>query len=108
VFHPARVRGHEVAVPGRTVARPVSEGLAVVGPGEDGRRLIASLTPKAEALLSALDAEWTATAAAATAFEAELSHPRSEPIGEALEALGRRPMRRRIADAAPHLISVRD
>ncbi|MEU0391651.1 helix-turn-helix domain-containing protein [Streptomyces sp. NPDC006208] len=92
----------------QTVAQLVREGLVVVGPGEDGRRRIAALTPRAESLLPALDAEWEATAAAATAFEAELSHPLSELIGEALEALRRRPMRARIADAAPHLIPGRE
>ncbi|MFF3323946.1 MarR family winged helix-turn-helix transcriptional regulator [Streptomyces sp. NPDC002889] len=92
----------------QTVAHLVKDGLTVVGPGRDGRQRITSLTPKAESLLPALDAEWEATTAAATAFEAELSFPLSELIGEALEALRRRPMRRRIADAAPHLIPGRN
>jgi hypothetical protein len=48
------------------------------------------------------------TGAVATAFEAELPFPLSELIGEAIDALYRRPMRQRIADAAPHLIRGRD
>lgn len=86
----------------QTVAQLVKDGLVTVGPGSDGRRRIASLTARARSLLPALDAEWRATAAAATAFEAELPFPLSELIGEALEALRRRPMRERILDAAPH------
>ncbi|ATW51831.1 MarR family winged helix-turn-helix transcriptional regulator [Streptomyces peucetius] len=85
----------------QTVAQLVREGLVTVGPGSDGRRRIASLTARAESLLPVLDAEWRATAAAAAAFEAELSFPLSELIGEALEALRRRPMHKRILDAAP-------
>lgn len=88
----------------QTVAQLVKEGLATVGPGSDGRRRIASLTPRAESLMPALETEWRATAAAAAALEAELSFPLSDLVGEALEALRRHPMRERIADAAPHLI----
>ncbi|MFJ8076548.1 MarR family winged helix-turn-helix transcriptional regulator [Streptomyces sp. NPDC096176] len=88
----------------QTVAQLVQEGLATVGPGSDGRRRIASLTAKAEALLPALDAEWQATAAAATALEAELAYPLSELVGEALAALQQRSMLQRISDAAPDLI----
>lgn len=92
----------------QTVAKLAGEGLVSVAPGSDGRRRIASLTPKAEALMPTLDAEWRATAAAAAAFEAELAFPLSELVGEALEALGRRPMRDRIADAAPDLLQNRN
>ncbi|MCX4820856.1 MarR family winged helix-turn-helix transcriptional regulator [Streptomyces sp. NBC_01142] len=88
----------------QTVSQLVREGLATIGPGKDARRRIVRLTPKAEALLPALEAEWAATTAAAATFEAELPFPLSELIGEALEALHRRPMRQRIADAAPGLI----
>ncbi|MEU0370741.1 MarR family transcriptional regulator [Streptomyces sp. NPDC006283] len=88
----------------QTVAQLVKEGFATVGPGRDGRRRIASLTAKAEALLPALDAEWQATAAAATAFEAELTYPLSELVGEALAVLQRRSMLERIYDAAPDLM----
>jgi DNA-binding MarR family transcriptional regulator len=104
----ARAIGVTHSAASQTVAQLVREELAAVGPGEDARRRIVRLTPKAEALLPVLDAEWEATTAAATAFEAELSFPLSDLIGEALEALHRRPMRQRIADAAPHLIRRQD
>jgi DNA-binding MarR family transcriptional regulator len=89
---------------GQTVAQLVKDGLAARSPGEDARRRIVRLTSKAEALLPLLDAEREATTAAATALDAELTHPLSDLVGEALDALRRRPMRRRISDAAPHLI----
>ncbi|TXS49206.1 MarR family winged helix-turn-helix transcriptional regulator [Streptomyces sp. t39] len=88
----------------QTVAQLVREGLATVAPGADARQRVATLTDTARGLLPALDAEWEATATAAAAFEAELSYPLSALVGEAIEALGRRPLRERIAEAAPHLI----
>ncbi|MFI2372734.1 MarR family winged helix-turn-helix transcriptional regulator [Streptomyces sp. NPDC018833] len=92
----------------QTVAQLAREGLVRVGPGQDARRRLTSLTPAARELLPALETEWEATSAAAAAFEAELSHPLSELITEALEALDRRPMRERIAAALPHPIRGRD
>ncbi|WP_214412618.1 MarR family winged helix-turn-helix transcriptional regulator [Sphaerisporangium fuscum] len=90
----------------QTVAQMVKQGLVVLTPGdEDARRRIVRLTPKAEALLPVLDAEFEATAAAAAEFEAELSFPLSRLVDEALDALRRRPMRQRIAAAAPDLIA---
>ncbi|MFF1417884.1 MarR family transcriptional regulator [Streptomyces sp. NPDC058280] len=85
----------------QTVARMAKAGLVALTAGEDARHRMVRLTPGAEELLPALDAEWTATAAAATAFEAELPYSLSRLIGEALEALDRRSMRQRIADQAP-------
>jgi DNA-binding MarR family transcriptional regulator len=87
----------------QTVAQLVREGLVVIAPGADARQRIARLTPRAEPLVPALEAEWTATAAAAAEFEAELSFPLSRLIDEALDALRRRPMRQRISAAAPDL-----
>ncbi|MEV3989564.1 helix-turn-helix domain-containing protein [Streptomyces sp. NPDC049837] len=86
----------------QTVAQMVKDGLAVLAPDPaDARRRVARLTPEAEALLPVLDAEWTATAAAAAALEAELPYPLGRLIDETLAALSRRPMRDRIADALP-------
>ncbi|MGW1137003.1 MarR family transcriptional regulator [Streptomyces zhihengii] len=88
----------------QTVAQLVREGLATVAPGADARQRVATLTDRAHGLLPSLDAEWEATAAAAAAFEAELSYPLSALVGEALDALERLPMRERVARAAPPLI----
>ncbi|GAA1042310.1 helix-turn-helix domain-containing protein [Virgisporangium ochraceum] len=89
----------------QTVAQMARRDLVTLTPGADDRHRIVSLTPAAGRLLPTLDAEWAATAAAATALEAELSTPLSALIDEVLEALERRPMRERIADAAPGLLA---
>ncbi|MFD9794962.1 MarR family transcriptional regulator [Streptomyces sp. NPDC059070] len=88
----------------QTVAQMAKEGLVALGGGQDQRRRIVRLTMKAEALVPTLDAEWAATTAAATEFEAELSFPLSRLLDEAFAALRQRPMRQRIAEAAPGLV----
>ncbi len=87
----------------QTVTQMYKDGLVSLTPGRDARRRIVTMTPEAESLLPKLDAEWDATAAAAAAFEAELSFPLSQLVDEALDALRRRPMRQRIADVTPGL-----
>ncbi|MFD4197040.1 MarR family winged helix-turn-helix transcriptional regulator [Amycolatopsis thermoflava] len=87
----------------QTVAQMVKAELVTLRPGADARHRIVHLTPKAEELLPVLDAEWAATTAAAKRFEAELAYPLSKLVDEAIEALRERPMRQRIADAAPDL-----
>lgn len=77
------------------------QDLVTLTAGSDARHRIVRLTPSAAKLLPTLDAEWAATAAAATALEAELSVPLSALIEEVFDALGRRSMRERIADPAP-------
>ncbi|GGP85705.1 hypothetical protein [Streptosporangium pseudovulgare] len=47
------------------VAQMARQDLVALAPGEDARTRIVHLTPRAEALLPALEAEWDATAAAA-------------------------------------------
>ncbi|MEU9776346.1 hypothetical protein [Streptomyces sp. NPDC047968] len=74
-----------------------------VGRGEDARQRLARLTSRARGMLPPLDAEWQATAAAAAAFEAELSHALGELVEEAIAVLGRSPLRDRIAGIAPYL-----
>lgn len=103
----AQATGVTHSAASQTVAQMAKADLVTLGPGQDGRQRIVRLTAKAEALLPVLDAEWAATTAAATEFEAELSFPLSRLVDEALEALRRRPMRQRIAEAAPHLIAHR-
>ncbi|MEO3977664.1 helix-turn-helix domain-containing protein [Streptomyces sp. CAU 1734] len=99
----ARAAGVTHSAASQTVAGMERDGLVVLRPGADARARIVHPTARAEALLPLLAAETAATAAAATALEAELSFPLGSLIGEALAALERRPMRARIADAAPHL-----
>ena len=83
----------------QTVAQMAREGLVTTAPGADARRRIVRLTPRAEALLPALDREWAATSTAAAALEAELSHPLGALVEEALAALARTPMSARISAA---------
>jgi DNA-binding MarR family transcriptional regulator len=97
----ARAIGVTHSAASQTVAQLVKAELVTIAPGDDARRRIVHLTPKAEQLLSALDAEWAATTAAAAEFEAELSYPLSRLIDEALSALSRRPLRQRITVVAP-------
>lgn len=99
----ARVLGVTHSAASQTVAQMAGDGLVATAPGADARERIVHLTPKAESLLPALEAEWAATSAAAAEFDAELSFPLSRLVDEALDALRRRPMRQRIAAAAPHL-----
>jgi DNA-binding MarR family transcriptional regulator len=96
----ARAIGVTHSAASQTVAQMARQELVELTPGEDARQRIVRLTPKAKRLLPALDAEWAATAAAASALEAELSFPLSRLVDEALAALSRRPMRERIAAAA--------
>ncbi|MER7108063.1 MarR family winged helix-turn-helix transcriptional regulator [Streptomyces sp. NPDC000229] len=88
----------------QTVAQLVEEELVVLAPDPaDARRRVARLTPKAEALLPVLEAEWAATATAVAALEAELPYPLGRLVDETLAALSRRPMRDRVTDALPPL-----
>jgi DNA-binding MarR family transcriptional regulator len=87
----------------QTVAQMVKADLVTLNPGADARQRIVHLTAKAEELLPVLDAEWAATTTVAKEFEAELGYPLSRLVDEAIEALRRRPMRQRLAEAAPDL-----
>lgn len=87
----------------QTVARMAAAGLVTTEPGADARTRIVALTRRAHDLLPTLEAEYAATTAAATELESELSAPLSQILDEAFEALRRRPMRQRIADADPDL-----
>lgn len=103
----AQATGVTHSAASQTVAQMAREDLVVLAPGSDARQRIVRLTAKAESLLPTLDAEWAATTAAITEFEAELSSPLSRLVNEAIEALHRRPMHRRITEAAPDLASHR-
>lgn len=100
----AQATGVTHSAASQTVARMAGDGLVVLAPdADDARRRVVRLTPKAEELLPALDTEWRATLAAARELEAELPYSLSRLVGETLAALDRRPMRQRVADAAPEL-----
>jgi len=96
----ARAIGVTHSAASQTVTQMAREELVLLTPGADARQRIVRLAPRAEALLPTLDAEWRATTAAAAALEAELPYPLTRLIAEALDALERRPMRQRIAEAA--------
>lgn len=102
----ARTIGVTHSAASQTVAQMSKNGLVTLAPGEDARHRIVRLTRRAERLLPTLEAEWTATAAAASALEAELSFPLSRLIDEALNALHRQSMYQRIAAVAPDLLPV--
>ena len=89
----------------QTVARMAAADLVTIEPGPDARTRVVALTDRARKLLPTLEAEYAATTAAATEMETELSVPLSQVLDEAFEALRRRPMRQRIADADPSLIA---
>jgi DNA-binding MarR family transcriptional regulator len=87
----------------QTVTQMANQDLVMLTPGQDTRKRIVRLTPRAVQLLPTLDAEWAATSAAARELDAELSFPLSQLLDEALRALRRRPLRQRIAAIAPDL-----
>ncbi|MEU4383968.1 MarR family transcriptional regulator [Promicromonospora sp. NPDC023805] len=67
-------------------------------PGDNRRRLI-TLTPKAQALLPTITAEWDATSDAMAELDAEVSMPLAGLLTEVAEAVHRRPFQERISAA---------
>ncbi|GAA3005394.1 MarR family winged helix-turn-helix transcriptional regulator [Actinokineospora diospyrosa] len=82
----------------QTVAQMRRDGLVTLEAGADARQRIVRLTERAVGLLPFLDAEWAATAAAATELDAELPCSLGVLLGAVEEALGRRSLRERIGD----------
>lgn len=80
----------------QTVAQMAKDGLVDLKPGADARERIVALTPKAEAMIPALQRQWAAVNAAADDLNAELSAPLSGVILEAITALNQRPFGQRI------------
>lgn len=80
----------------QTVAQMVKDDLVELKPGADGRERIVALTPKAQAMVPALQRQWAAVNAAADALDAELSAPLSGVIREAITALNQRSFGQRI------------
>jgi DNA-binding MarR family transcriptional regulator len=87
----------------QTVAEMERRGLLALRQGADARQRDVRLTAKCRRLLPAINAEWDATEAAATALEAELPYPLGQLITDLAQALERRRFRARIADAAAGL-----
>jgi DNA-binding MarR family transcriptional regulator len=84
----------------QTVALMARAGLVRVAAGrDDARRRVVRLSPAGARLLPRLQAAWDATRRAAEALDAELAHPLSAAVDDALAALESRPFARRIADA---------
>ncbi len=80
----------------QTVAQMVKDDLVELKPGADARERIVALTPKAQAMVPALQRQWAAVNAAADALDAELSAPLSGVIREAITALNQRSFGQRI------------
>jgi DNA-binding MarR family transcriptional regulator len=87
----------------QTVAQMARRELVTLAAGADARSRLVSLTGTARSLLPAIQAEWAATAAAATALDAELPYPLSDLVTAVHDALARRSFRERIGDAAATL-----
>ncbi|MFI9007637.1 MarR family winged helix-turn-helix transcriptional regulator [Actinosynnema sp. NPDC053489] len=80
----------------QTVNQMRRDGLVELHPGHDARHRIVHLTDRARALIPTLDAEWTATTAAAHDLDNDLPHPLSTLVDAALRALAAKPLRDRI------------
>lgn len=82
----------------QTAVQMARAGLVTHTPDpHDARRRLVELTPKAQALLPRIEAEWNATAAAMARLDAELSMPLGALLAEVAQAVDRRPFRQRIA-----------
>ncbi|MEV4543565.1 MarR family winged helix-turn-helix transcriptional regulator [Micromonospora echinaurantiaca] len=83
----------------QTVTQMARAGLVELTRGADARQRIVHLTDRARELLPVIEAEWTATTAAMRELDAELPVPLADLLHAVLAAVGRRPLRQRIADA---------
>ncbi|MGO8956342.1 MAG: MarR family winged helix-turn-helix transcriptional regulator [Streptosporangiaceae bacterium] len=83
----------------QTVAQMRARGLVVLTPGEDARQRVVHLTSKSRALLPGIEAEWAATASAATELDAELPFPLAELVPAIAAALRQRPFRQRMIES---------
>jgi DNA-binding MarR family transcriptional regulator len=84
----------------QTVNQMLRVGLLSVATGADARQRVVDLTAKARSLAPVLEYEWAATEAAANELDAELPAPLRDVLTAVVDAVGRRSMRDRIADAA--------
>ncbi|MEV6110441.1 MarR family transcriptional regulator [Streptomyces sp. NPDC051940] len=79
------------------VAAMREAGWVRTAPGEDARSKKVSLTPKAQAVVRRLAAEWRATEAALAELEAEIPYPLSRVVEDIERALEHRSFHDRIA-----------
>lgn len=74
----------------QTVAQLVKTGYLRLEADDDARRRIAHLTPRAEAAMQVIEAEWAATTAAIRGLDEELPVPLGAMLVQLREALARR------------------
>jgi DNA-binding MarR family transcriptional regulator len=83
----------------QTVALMKKEGLVEVVPGPDGRQRLVTLSAAGRTMLPQLQRCWAATAEAAASLDAELAHPLSATLADAIAALDNTPFIERIRAA---------
>ena len=92
----ARATGLTHSAASQTVAQMARDELVTLRKGKDQREQIVVPAQKLKAMMPILKDCWRDTQAAADELDAELSHPLSALVGEALEALDRVPFQARI------------
>ncbi|MEM0986439.1 MAG: MarR family transcriptional regulator [Pseudomonadota bacterium] len=88
----------------QTITQLTRHGLVELETGADRRSRLVSLTQKGRELLPWLELRWAATQAAADDLNAELDHPLSELLDQAIARLEATPFSKRIR----HFEQVRD
>ncbi|RKN41545.1 MarR family transcriptional regulator [Micromonospora endolithica] len=83
----------------QTVAQLARAGLVELRAGADARQRVVHLTGRAHALLPLVRQEWAATAIAMRELDDELPAALADVLHAVLDAVARRPLRTRIADA---------
>ena len=96
----ARAIGVTHSAASQTVAEMTRRGYAELTPGRDARQRVVHLTDRARQALPAIEAEWSATTAAAAELDAELPFPLAELVPALAAALERSSFRQRIAGSA--------
>lgn len=87
----------------QTVSQMASRGWVALEPGEDARERIVALTPFALEKLPLLQRCWAATDAASDSLDADIGQPLADVLIRALDALERRPLSDRLAEAASQM-----
>jgi DNA-binding MarR family transcriptional regulator len=88
----------------QTVALMRKHDLVAIAPSPtDARQKIVRLSTRGQALLPRLQRCWSATSAAAASLDADLPHPLSDTLAQAIAALEQRPFGARIRAARASL-----